>query len=467
MNFLIHLKRQALFASVLFLLIQSALLTSCKKYLDKKPVISEFEPVSFAQLRTLLDRIQNVGSNSATAEQAADNFYALDNQVNPMLEAIRMQYIWNAQSIHTSVEWSSIYTGPIYNANLVLSYVDRVQQNEGDIESYNEIKGAALFIRAYHFHQLAQLFCKPYKSETANTDYGLVLKLNTSLSEKVSRESVQKTYDQIIADLKEASLLLPENTSTPIRPNKAAAFAALARVYLNMRDYTEAANYASQALTIRNQLLNYNNYIPYPVASARFPKFHKEIIFFSYNFTPAYLADFSWAYSNVDTSLYKSYDNNDLRKQLFFRAKSTEPGYGFFGGYYDLSPMQVFDGLTTAELYLIRAEANSKNGNKDNALSDLNYLMTNRWNAAVPYPTITASSASEALQKVRVERRKELIFRGLRWSDLRRYNLEDSTISLRRIYSGTQYTLPPNDNRWVMLIPQEEITRSGIVQNPR
>jgi hypothetical protein len=60
-----------------------------------------------------------------------------------------------------------------------------------------------------------------------------------------------------------------------------------------------------------------------------------------------------------------------------------------------------------------------------------------------------------------------LLFRNLRWSDLRRFNLEGANITLKRIINGTSYTLPPNDLRWVLLIPDLETSRSGIPQNPR
>ncbi len=73
----------------------------------------------------------------------------------------------------------------------------------------------------------------------------------------------------------------------------------------------------------------------------------------------------------------------------------------------------------------------------------------------MPYSVLIAIDAEEAKVKVLQERRKELIFRGTRWSDLRRLNLEGAGIGLNRIINGVTYTLPPNDARWVMLIPRE------------
>ena len=80
---------------------------------------------------------------------------------------------------------------------------------------------------------------------------------------------------------------------------------------------------------------------------------------------------------------------------------------------------------------------------------------------------MTATSVSDALQKIQVERRKELVWRGLRWTDIKRYNKEGAGISLIRILNGTTYTLTPNSNLFVLPIPSDEIDISGIIQNPR
>ena len=65
------------------------------------------------------------------------------------------------------------------------------------------------------------------------------------------------------------------------------------------------------------------------------------------------------------------------------------------------------------------------------------------------------------------ERRKELLFRGLRWSDLKRYNRDGAGISLERTVNGTTYTLPPNDLRYAIAIPEDIIKMTGMPQNPR
>jgi len=71
----------------------------------------------------------------------------------------------------------------------------------------------------------------------------------------------------------------------------------------------------------------------------------------------------------------------------------------------------------------------------------------------------------EALALVLMERRKETLFREVRWADLRRLNQDSGT--LRRIVGDTVYTLLPGDPRYAYPIPAEEINIGGIEQNQR
>ncbi len=109
-------------------------------------------------------------------------------------------------------------------------------------------------------------------------------------------------------------------------------------------------------------------------------------------------------------------------------------------------------------------------------MSDLNTLLKTRWNTnggTTPYVNITAANADDALVKVLIERRKELLMRGsIRWMDLRRLN-KDSRFrkDLSRTYTlntvSSTYSLPANDPRYTLLIPQEVINNSKIAQNQR
>ncbi len=168
----------------------------------------------------------------------------------------------------------------------------------------------------------------------------------------------------------------------------------------------------------------------------------------------------------TDSVLYNSYNVNDLRKTVFFKAGSTSGTY-FFRGQYSSSTYE-FIGIAVDEMYLTRAECYARLGNTGAAMNDLNTLMIKRWKNTVPYPTFTATNADDALIQILTERRKELLVRGIRWTDLRRLN-QDSRFAktLTRVLNGVTYTLPPNDPRYTLLIPLDEIQLQGEPQNPR
>jgi hypothetical protein len=432
---------------------------SCKKYLDEKKDQSLAVPSTLKDLQAIIDNQNGNNGSPEFLEFEADNYYLTLSSFNFAGSGYRLAYTWNGDGEANNLSWNIPYR-TVYNANFVLDNLDKINISPSEHSSYNEIKGTALFYRSNAFHQLAQLFCNPYSSN-ADSDPGIVLRLTAAVEVKSTRSTVQQTYNQIINDLKAAIELLPTSTIISTRPNKAAAYGLLARVYLSMRDYVNAGAYANNALMEKNTLLDYN--LLTPAASPALPGFasNPEVQFLSDGFY--YLLE--PAHNNIDSVLYQSYNANDLRKTVFFSSNSNSQQW--LGSYYpDASKYFVFDGIATDEIYLIRAECNARAGNINNAMTDLNTLLRNRWKSGT-FSDLTAVDAADALNKVLTERRKELLFRGLRWSDLRRFNLEGANITLKRIVNGATYLLPPNDARWVLLIPNLEISQSGIAQNPR
>ncbi|OQP55888.1 hypothetical protein A4H97_20060 [Niastella yeongjuensis] len=437
-----------------------AMNSSCKKYLNEKPKQNLATPSTLSDLQALLDNGYSNGNSTCYSEFLADNYYLTASAWSGATIDDRLNYTWDkdAKLISRSSIWNAPYSA-IYNANLVLDYLPNIKISASDSTSYKNIKGTALFCRAFMFYQLAQLFCKPFTSSAA-TDLGIVLRTTAAVEAASTRSTVQQTYDQIINDLTIASVFLPATTLFSTQPNNAAACGLLARVYLSMRDYENAGIYAGKALNLNNSLLNYN-------AITKIPGFKQnpEIQFLSRGgYGPIGL--FDPAASRVDSNLYKTYGADDLRKQICFTVSA---GAVSWQGSYTSEFIHVydpFDGVANDEIYLVRAECLARAGSKDAAMADLNTLLKNRYKAGT-FTGLTASDANDALNIILTERRKELVFRGLRWTDLRRFNVEGANITLKRDINGTVYTLPPNDLRWSILIPEVEINRSGIQQNPR
>jgi hypothetical protein len=438
---------------------------SCSKYLDKKPLKSQVVPSSLTDLQAILDNNARTtrGETPALIEALADNYYIttanwqsiMSGPLDVQQEAL--DYIWDGSPTTTTslTDWQSPYTNPVYYSNVVLDVLPRIPATDSASNIlWNTVKGSALFYRAFAFERLAQVYCRPY-SPSAAKDLGIVLKLSGSVTEAVSRSTVQQTYDQVINDLKMAADLLPITSIASTRPTKAAAYGVLARTYLEMRDYVNAGKYADLCLQQNSSLMDYNT------QSGRFQRFNIETIYYSYPF----IGDLVRSTAIVDSALYNSYDSNDLRKTLFFRSNGNGT-YKFYGSYLG-SPYYPFDGITTDEMYLIRAECYARAGNLNTAMNDLNTLMVKRWKNNGTWVPFTATDANDAKNKILTERRKELLYRCLRWPDIRRLNLEGANITLTRVINNITYSLPPNDSRSVMLIPQAEINLSGIAQNPR
>lgn len=130
----------------------------------------------------------------------------------------------------------------------------------------------------------------------------------------------------------------------------------------------------------------------------------------------------------------------------------------------------MFVGITTSELYLIKAECYARNQMVEEAKEVIKTLLDKRYKQAFVMPTIYDSES--ILKFVLQERRKEMVFRGVRWSDLRRLNRDDRFAKTlhRSVVKGTDtlwYSLPPNDVRYTYLIPQEIIQFTGMIQNKR
>jgi len=389
-------------------------------------------------------------------EVAADNFYLVTTDFNSLTaQRQRMFYTWQKYN-DIGGDYSAPYQTIEY-ANIVLDALPNI--TGGDVQSKNMIQGYSLFLRgSYHF-SLAQLFAQPYVSATANTDLGIALQLTSDITVKPVRSSMAVTYSSILTDLRKSAALLPANPAPQYTASKPAAYGMLARVYLSMNDYANAGLYADSALQIYSTLLNYNTVSQ--TATIPFPQFNAEVIYDARTLQESALA---LAKARVDTNLYASYAANDLRKVIYF--KKTATGVFFKPNYTGQNNAAQFTGIATDELYLIKSETQVRNGNISAGLSTLNTLLATRFKTGtfVPY---NITDGNQLLSAILQERRKELIYRGLRWIDLRRLNQDPKfAITLYRNINGTTYQLQPGSVRYVFEIDQNAVNISGLVQNP-
>jgi len=450
----------------IFALVFSAflLLGSCKKYLDKKSDSTLIVPSTLSDMQALLDgvSVMNQRRTPCYGEVSSDEYFISPTNFKTFNDGDQKRYTWQYYFFGTGNDWSACYQ-PVYYSNLVLDLLTTIPLNNHNKQQWENVKGSALFYRSYYFLCLLWNYAKAYDSISAEKDLGIALRLTSNFNVPSTRANNQECYQQVINDIKTAIPLLPDYPQHVFRPSKGAAYGLLARCFLSMRDYANALKYADSSLQLNNQLMDLNgdNEIPSGItASYPFMKFNKETIFYTEMNTFYILYTTSYK-ARIDTVLYNTYSDNDLRKTAYFTTNSD--GYQQFKGSYAQSSI-CFSGIAVDEMYLTRAECLIRTGNIENGLDDLNFLLKKRYKEGT-FVFYTGLSQQEALNLILQEREKELVMRGLRWMDLKRLNKEGANIVLKRITEDKQYTLLPNSNFYALPIPEDIIQLTGMPQN--
>ncbi len=448
--------------TVLWAIIVCFIFSSCQKYLDIKPNKKMIVPKTLNDFKALLDEYQvmNRESTPAMGEIGSDDYFLIEADLASALVRDQIVYLWEKESYSATEKNFSNWVFPyrlVNYSNIVLEGLNRISPSKAEQEEWNNVKGRALFFRAWGHYQLSQLFCADY--DVSKPMLGIPLRLNSDIDEKVNRATLEQTYAQVLNDLNQSIPLLETQAILSSRPSKAASHALLARVYLQMRDYKKALESSTSALKFNSTLIDYNKVnsaLSYP-----FTPFNEEVLFHS---TMMYQSIFATGRMQVDPELFDLYEQNDLRKAAFFW---TNKGKLTFKGSYDgaVGAMRFFTGLTTAELYLISAECLVRLENVDDSRNILISLLKNRYKDGV---ISIDESSDNLLHRVLMERRKELAFRGVRWSDLRRLNkdVKYEKILTRKI-GDEVFTLLPNSNRYVYPIPSITIELNDMEQNNR
>ncbi|MBL1408351.1 RagB/SusD family nutrient uptake outer membrane protein [Sphingobacterium faecale] len=445
------------------LLVILVFITGCNNdWLAEKRDISLLIPTSLKDARRLLnDSFTMRKENRMLVSLAVDEYLITDEMFSTIDQFDDEVYTWkNTTYLPYLVEmfWGSPYK-QIFYSNIVLECLEKISPRIDEQEEFNDIKGAALFFRARSHYNLAVQFCEPYTPGINDQALGVPIKLRSDIEASIVRSTLGETYKQIIEDLKEAiKLLRPNLPSIKLTPSRPAAIGLLARCYLSMADYESSYKYSNDCLQLYDKLIDYNTLdtlLAFPIL------LNNEEVLHDSDMQPLFLGNMA-PYAIVDTALYNLFDNDDLRKSVFFLEDSN--GYFTFRGVYH-GKFGLFGGISVNEMFLIRAESATRLGYTDIALADMNRLLANRY-APNTFKQWEISDTEELLSNILLERRKELLFRGLRWEDLRRLNKEPGREeTLTRTLNGVSYTLQPNDARYVFKIPESVIVETGIEQN--
>lgn len=475
------------------LLLFSLIFASCNKLLDIKPV-NRMMPVTISDYESvLLGGYPRVDYFMKT-ELMTDNVYANLNIIaSPQLD-LELWFTWAPSKLAPGVEndpyWGQLYTS-IYYANSVLDNFSERQPAASEKELYETVKGEAYALRAWCYFYLVNYYAEPYSAAAAKA-YGVPMPLTAKdvhqNTQNNVREPLEKVYAQIVSDIDQAyTLLSGKKSRNTFRFDASAVQALRARVYLFTGEYDKAITAATD-LIVNKPLSDMNN------MQARIDEkgdryafsgnvgfidggdYKNEVLFFTggtANQNMYYHSNYMFRPSAELFALCnRPTGGRDYRRYIYatFADMTTNEGKQNGPTLYNMYAKQenpcYYIGLKVGEVYVIRAEAYARLKKKDQAIADINALLTRRIRKGEFVPLKSTDFTDDALLKrILEERRVETAFEGgLRWMDLRRLGKP----AISHLYkNGQVYDLKQNDNRYLLQIPQSELVNSpSIPLNP-
>ena len=392
----------------------------------------------------------------------ADNSY--QHTLNTNRYTLYNNYTFNTTDGNALGIWNSGYSVILRANNIINSPVATTAK----VDQY---KGEAYAVRALAYFTLIRYFARPYTDNPSGL--GVPISLAYNADAKPPRNTIAEVYALILADLTKAYTLMTTFTNSS-QFSKYAARALQAKVYLTMGDKTNAKTAALDVITNGGfTSLTAANHASY-WSSGLIRTDKVETLFEVSSDAVANLAfdALSYIYSQagnygdlvVSDDFYPLFDAADVRKALYpvVPRPATPPGasiptvnkYPVISG--DYSDTKV---LRLSEMYLIAAEASLPTTEAD-ALTYVNYITSRRGAPAI------ASTGTQLLEDVLLERRRELAFEGDRYMDFMRLK--------RDIVRGTNYpaaarNIPYSNFRRILPIPQTELDANENIrtqQNP-
>lgn len=456
--------------------------TSCEDFLYQQPQLSQTTELTLETFEGL-----QAATIGAFTPLYHSDWYGRDFTVTADIKAgnsklspqssgrFTTEYLWNNTPDVSHGLWTRAYQS-IMRANNVIAVIEADFEEIGvEQEDIDRLEGECKFVRGLAYFDLARLFCQPYSAGTSQLGVPVVLVTENG---KPARDDLGVVYDQIEADLLEAAAKLPavspNGGSDPVGwATSYAAEALLARLYLYMEQWQDAADYASGVISnFPGSMYTVADYTTWDNGGVWGTDAAAEIIFEIYgaegNATHSNWDVISYimspdGYGDVGASMdvINLMEDGDVRKALFTNTDAWPldfwslkyPGKGPDGNLReDNIPV-----IRLSEMYLIRAEAILKGASAAGAtaVSDLNEIRTNRNATALGNAT---------LNDVYQERRRELCFEGHELFDLARTQRG----LVRNDYAGAvNKDIAFPDYRWAAPIPTAEMdANENMEQNP-
>ncbi|MEK6477359.1 RagB/SusD family nutrient uptake outer membrane protein [Catalinimonas sp. 4WD22] len=388
--------------------------------------------------------------------------------VQPAFQWMAFEYRYlergSPQSRKVNMIWDMSYE-LINSMNLLLEGLEGSPIS--DIEK-TQLAAEARAIRGFAYFQAIKEYALPYQAGRNNVGIPIYTEPTTVSTVGKARSSVGDVYDLLLSDLEYASDNLDLEREFNWKINKAVADGILARVYLEMGMYAEAAEAANRARTSFGGSLDAASYttgfrdVDTPEWMWGMPYSNDQTAYFGSfasfwdgtRYTPAIRANptFVETFSDTDIRNLFTLEDDSLYSTSKFVADAD------FGE--DVVLMRV------AEMYLIEAEALARQGNFGPAADLLYQLQSNR------DPALTAPSGNTGqtlIDEIMLERRKELYAEGLAdFPDKRR--LQQAWQRDENHPEAFRFAFEQNDFKFFMLLPLSEIDANEAIdqedQNP-
>lgn len=445
--------------------------SSCNDYLDIVPKGNKI-PTTLADYEALLRDEYTIGQTSiSNALYLLNDYYVTVSNLNsPTLT--RANYMWDETAdriLLNNADESTYYQlyAAISSCNLIIENVPSA--TEATDAERAEVIAYAKVIRSLCYFVLANYYADTYDAATAGEKLSVPLITSANINAPSQQVTIQVIYDFIIQGVQEAiGEGLPEQSMTVLHPNLGAAYALLARVYLQMQNYSEALNYANLALEQNDQLYDWNAYYDEHRSTIENPEdytglptptdysYVENYYFRCGNGSPNYTTN----ELNIPVERAERFEEGDARFLSRWKLYSQNQDTYYRGvgnGYFN------WGGLTTTEVYLIKAECQARlaqGGDFTEAMNTLNAVRQTRIRPEV-YQPLTVSTLAEAIELIRRTKDNELIFSIVPFADARRFNQEGTYArTMTKTYEDETYTLRPDSHLWTMPFP------AGAINNP-
>lgn len=437
-----------------------------KDFLETKSTETVDEEAIFTNTKTAMMAVNGLHKLMWTPDLSTSAFYGGYDMLMIWYDVMGedLVYTYSNAQFQTQAQWAT-HRKPtvgsvehfyrlmqyfVSNANMI---IDRIDNIDGPQSEKNNIKGQAMFYRAFAHFTMVQMYGERYVSGRDNTQMGIVLR-NDNSSEARKRASVEEVYAQVNSDIDESINLL--NATDVKRSSKAhinvhVARGLKARVLLAQGHWLEAAEMADQVVkksgaqlqadtykTLDNRFADQSN-SEWLWGSKPLLSQGKSLTHFH-----GYMSNENISYNQntpraIYNLLYNRISATDVRKSIWFPKAidksvtprplvppSTNSKYAnYMANKFLVSDPQTIGErdipfMRLPEMMLIAAEGYARAGGHDAQAAESLFTLARHRD---PQYQKTTNTGDNLIDEVMFQRRVELWGEGFRFLDLKRLNM--------------------------------------------